>query len=61
MTLCYIVSTEDFYSAALEEIMARDLAYYISEKPITYFASELTIKCDPSDAAEIERILAPIV
>ena len=61
MKKVYILEDSTEVANAINEIMNRCLAYAIEIIPILYFASELTIECDPSDIAEIEEILAPLV
>lgn len=61
MKLCYILEDTDAVADAINEIINNCLAYAIETTPILYFAFELTIECDPGDAAEIERILAPLM
>lgn len=61
MKKVYIVEDSAAVANAINEIVHRCLAYAIEIVPILYFASELTIECDPSDIAEIEEILAPVI
>lgn len=61
MKLCYIVEDSPKLTEAILQIALRGLGYSLNLVPILYFAAELTIECDPSEAAEIEEILAPVV
>jgi len=61
MKKVYIVEDSAAVATAINEIIDRCLAYAIEIVPILYFASELTIECDPSDIVEIENILAPVI
>lgn len=61
MKKVYILEDSAAVANAINEIVERCLAYTIEIIPILYFASELTIECDPSDIVEIEQILAPLM
>ena len=61
MKKVYILKDSVAVADAINEIINRSLAYAIETTPLLYFAFELTIECDPSDIAEIEEILAPVI
>lgn len=61
MKKVYILEDSTEVANAINEIINRCLAYAIDTIPILYFAFELIIECDPSDIAEIEEILAPVI
>jgi len=61
MKLCYILEDTAEVHEAISKIIKCGLAYDFDMTPILYFAFELTFECSPSDAAEVERILAPVI
>lgn len=62
MRLCYILEdTDDLFDAIGRIVLDEGLAYDYEENLVVIGLVEVTFECDPSDAVEIERILAPLM
>lgn len=61
MKKTYILEDTAEVHETISKIIECGLAYNFDMTPILYFAFELTIECDPSNIAEIEEILAPVI
>ena len=61
MTLVFLLDNTGEVNLAIDEVINSGLIYGCEIVPVTYGIIEASLKCDPSDAASIENILAPVM